>query len=157
MIKAAGQKSICTRKGRTGPRADMLGRSLLVLLITLVTVYMTAMPAEAFTGYEPGVTDTKMYREIVLLGGAPAIYSGTAKVSSKVKKDIAQTTITYKLTSSSGESLTRSVKLESKLTTRDKQDVYKPAGWNDGDCSGRDRKAKAQKGRGILFQRFNSC
>ncbi|MGE5423297.1 MAG: S-layer homology domain-containing protein [Ignavibacteriales bacterium] len=99
-------------------------KRILVLLFTCALVFLFALPAVAFTGYEPGVTDTKEYREIVMLGGKPVVYTGTVKASSKVKKDITQTTLTYKLTGGSGESLTRSVKLESLLATRDKQDVY---------------------------------
>lgn len=120
MKRAVGYMEQSTQKFS----ACLLNKRILIALTASMLICLLALPALAFTGYEPGVTDTKEYREAVFLGGKPVVYTGTVKASSKVKKDITQTTLTYKLTGTSGETLTRSVKLESQLTSRDKQDVY---------------------------------
>jgi hypothetical protein len=99
----------------------------LAILVILVLNLIAVPVARAMTGYELGVADSSsnQYREVVFLGGSPQVFDGTVKVSSKTKGNLEQTTLTYKLTGTAkGDSLTRTVKLESQIDTSRNQEVY---------------------------------
>ncbi|MGE5397553.1 MAG: S-layer homology domain-containing protein [Chitinophagales bacterium] len=82
-------------------------------------------PAQAFTGYELGVTDSKEYREVVFLGGSPSVFTGTVKETTKTKGDIVQTSLTYKMEDPTSKGkLSRTARLESKITRSGTQEVY---------------------------------
>ncbi|MGE5416795.1 MAG: S-layer homology domain-containing protein [Acidobacteriota bacterium] len=100
-------------------------RILYILLAVILLSTVAVPPAGALVGYEPSITDGKDYKEMVFLSGKPVLYSGEVKATSKLKEDVMQTTLTYKLTSSvSSDTLTRTIKMDSKITKNGSQEVY---------------------------------
>lgn len=102
------------------------------IAVSIILLLGQASPVWAITGYEIGtaeMTPNKSnefpYKELVFVsGGTPKTMSGTVKVASKAKNDTMQTTLSYKLTGSDKDSVTRSMKLDSTITKNGDQEVY---------------------------------
>ena len=104
-----------------------MARLFLCLIVSLYLLLgiLGGRPSLAFTGYEYGVTDTKEYKEVVFLNGQPLIFKGTVKESTSEKNNVVTTTLSYKLTGpNKGDTISRTVKLESTKTQNDNQEVY---------------------------------
>ncbi|MGB9679422.1 MAG: S-layer homology domain-containing protein [Thermoanaerobacteraceae bacterium] len=91
----------------------MKKKTFLTLIIILLFIPLSALAND--TGFEGGITDQQVYKEVVFLSGEPIVFSGTLKVSTTTRNDIVTSTYRYDLTSENGDKLTRNVAYETKI------------------------------------------
>ncbi|WP_416198833.1 MAG: hypothetical protein ACFWUA_03720 [Sporanaerobacter sp.] len=77
-------------------------------------------------GYEGGIQNESIYKEVIFVTGEPIVLEGTLEIKTKEKNDIITEQYTYKLENiAKGAKLSRTIKLSEKLNTKGNQTTSK--------------------------------
>lgn len=93
----------------------------LILLLSPMTSFAINIP-----GYEGGIQNESIYKEVIFVTGEPIVLEGTLEIKTKGKNDTITEQYTYKLSNIAKDAkLSRTIKLSEKLDTKGNQTTSK--------------------------------